>query len=371
MADAHKRPAQPYRSYADSESSYTSDPEYYSASEPVGRMAPKQAPLHIEAITPPQLELARLPTPSISHQNIQIHNSRHSQSQEPCGSTGIANRIMDVMELQERGRQDAFAKVSMGQERDTTVMSAMVQLMQGAQEMSMRRLSTTNPEAHRILDAPRRRDKQKRRRHRAQETQNAPHDGATDRSKILPLPTEILEAPASLHPGTADVGTSPRAKRSASMPASKTTSKAAPMLPPSMSSSITKPPSMSPPSTPPPPMVVAAAVQRHKNYTESSDIRNDARHPRDRSRNRAPSRDVRPMPIVSLRPGPDASGDTKRDHRKDSGHPASSSRDDRMRAARQSSYDGKGNDKYTQNRRSGGGLRNSGSLDDVIRRDRL
>ena len=297
---------------------------------------------------------------------------------------------MDAIERQERGRQDAFAKLSMGQERDTAVMAGMVQLMQGAQDMSMRRLSTINPEAHRILDAPRRRDKQRRRRHRANDTRNERHDGV------------------SMHPVTADVETPPRAKRSTSLPAPTTTSKAAPMLPPSMSSSITKPPSMSPPSTPPPPMVVAAAVERQKAHTERQDSRNEARRPRDRSRNRDPtsdvphesererhavvdrdcarrhrdrsrnrasSRDEQPEskrgPIVTLRPGPDASDDTKRAHRKDCGHPASSSKDDTMRTARPSSCDGKDTDKYTQNRRSGGGLRNSGSLDDVIRRDRL
>ena len=329
---------------------------------------------------------------------------------------GIANRMMNVLEYQERGRQEAFEKMTTAQHQGTAVMASMVQLIQNTQEMSMRRLRQTDREAHRLLDADRAREKQKRRRQRAQEARDAPQAGAAEQVGAAPSPKAMAAAPISLHPAVADVGTSALAKRckspSKSLEAGAKTAKAPPLLQQRISPSTTAPPAMSPPRTPPPPMAVAAGSRNadaesqgyrkgHTDHPNKQNAETDegwARRPRDCSSHRNPPRDVQQEskcgPAVTLRPGPAASGSNKRDPRKDEEHPASSSSGGRMSDQRPNSWgaarmqtvrkyqeahqkqfptprEAKYNDRYIQKSRRGTGLRNSGLLDDVIRRDRL
>jgi hypothetical protein len=105
------------------------------------------------------------------------------------GQNGLAVRMMGLLELQEQGRQAAMTRMAEAQDKSTNVLERMMQMVQEAQ--SMRRLREMHPEAHRLLDAPRKRDGQKRRRLK-QKTAKAASKEAVATDVESPAPTVSL-----------------------------------------------------------------------------------------------------------------------------------------------------------------------------------
>ena len=96
-------------------------------------------------------------------QSIRSPDPESIQGREP-EHAGLAHRMMRLLETQEHGRQQALRHQSDAQERSVTVMSRILTIADKAQTMGQ--LRREDPEAHKMLETDRVREKQKRRRRR-------------------------------------------------------------------------------------------------------------------------------------------------------------------------------------------------------------
>ena len=101
---------------------------------------------------------------------VEVGNAASEEHRAP-ESHGFAGRIMAFMELEERGRQQALTQFAVAQAKSAGVLSQIMNVAQQAQTRA--EIRENFPEAHRLLDAPRLREKQKRRRQKQKTARNA------------------------------------------------------------------------------------------------------------------------------------------------------------------------------------------------------
>lgn len=238
----------------------------------------------------------------------------------------IAERVVMQLASQEAGRQQAFSNMTASQDRNTAVLSSMLQVIQNRQEMSMRELRVSAPEAHQILDSDRKQEKQRRKRQeaRAAKTRPAAEDAP---SKAKPETKASAKPPAATMP--------PRTQRATSAPIMVPHPDPAPQR-------ATSAPIMAPPPNPPPQRATTTATAPPASG-RSERGQHDSHSPRTRrsysERPRARTRSHTRRPVILKPPGTASSREQSR-----SGDRASGRRPI--------------------------GLREAGSLDDAIRRGR-
>ena len=116
--------------YSDSEYSYYSDDE-----EPVSYYSDDEEPVHNVRPTLQPQERDALVAASCTPPPGQFIVS--TPPQDMTEGTSLADRMFRAIELQERGRQEAFTKMCSGQDRNTEVLTSMVQVIQTNQNMTI------------------------------------------------------------------------------------------------------------------------------------------------------------------------------------------------------------------------------------------